>query len=364
MFIKRTVFTVITLALAIAICEVGVHGLYVLTRGKFAWQREEFRVGDFTQRVNDERYVTAKPNYRNTSYSGYKDGYKDDAAPWDIETDNHGFRIGANTVLEDGPNIVFIGDSVPFGYRVGGKETVPSKLQEIFWRQGDLRGVINAALPSYSLDQAVHRYKYELAGHYNIEVVILQIYDPVSQFVQLGRDWDVTKNWATYPQRKETFPFLRYSSLWHLLYYLRDTYNRRIDRLDGKDEIAIKTYIASINASLETLRAETEGRVKRVIILPTTLSPNTWASISEPHRVAITVLNNTMRDFSQKHAYMQFVDTNELFASDKDRTAFIDDCCHLSSEGAARVANLLAAKIPSFKAVKATSGTVLDRQRT
>ena len=343
-FIKRTVFALIALSLAIAICELSVHVLYVLIKGRPVWQREEFRVGDFTQRVNDERYVTAKPNYRNTSYKDYG------GTSWDIEIDSHGFRSGANAVLEDGPNVAFIGDSVLFGYRVDSKDTVPSILQDILRRQRDPRGVINAALPSYSLDQAVHRYKYELAGRYNIEVVILQIYDPASQFMLLGRDWDVTKNWVTFPERKGMgalmFPFLRYSSLWHLFYYLHDAYAFGTRRFEVNDEIAINKYVVSINASLESLRADTEGRVKEVIIMPTTLPPKTWAVIDGPHRVALTVLNQTLRDFSHKYAYMQFIDTNKIFASDVEGRGFIDECCHLSREGAARVAHLLAGNLP------------------
>jgi hypothetical protein len=338
---KRILFILVIISLAIAICEVSGHVMYLLIKDRYVWQREEFRVGGYTQPVSDERYVTAKPNYRNI-------GYKDNGEiPWDIEIDSHGFRVGANTVLEGGPNIVFIGDSVPFGYHVGSKDTLPSILQDLLRRQGDPRGVINAALPAYSLDQAIHRYKYELAGRYNIEVVILQIYDPASQFLVLGREWDVTKNWATFKARKEMFPFLRFSSLRLLFYYLYDAYAFGNEGFNVKDEIAISKYVGSINASLEGLRAETEGRVKKVIILPTTLPPKTWATIDEPHRVALTLLNRALRDFSGKQTYMQFVDTNELFASDKDRAAFIDDCCHLTREGATRVAEALVAHMPS-----------------
>ena len=343
---KRVIFIVTIAILGIAICEVGAQGVYVLTRGKFVWQREEFRVGDFTQRVNDERYFTAKPDYHNTSYTGIRDGFWDDAVPWDIEMDGHGFRIGANAVFENGPNVAFIGDSVPFGYRVSSHDTVPSIFQELIHQRGYPHGVINAALPAYSLDQAVHRYKYELAGRYDIEAMVLQIYDPASQFMQLGRDWDVTKNWVTFPHRPEPFPLFRYSSLWHAMHALREAYDRRTARLDGSDEVAIRHYVTSINASLEVLREATKGKVKRVIILPTTLPPKTWALISEPHRVALTVLNNTLREFVQRHDGMEFIDTNELFASDPDGRGFIDECCHLSHEGATQVAHLLAEHIP------------------
>jgi hypothetical protein len=308
-------------------------------KGKFVWQREEFRVRDFTQRVSDERYITTKPNYRNKSY-------EEGTAPWEVEIDSHGFRTGSNAVSEKGGNIAFIGDSVPFGYGVGGNDTVPSLLQDVLRQQRDPRGIINAALPSYSLDQAVHRYKYELAGRYHIEVVVLQIYDPASQFAQLGREWDVTKNWATAPVWERIVPILRYSSLWHIYYYyVPDVDVFKPDRLNVLDEAAIKKYVASINASLESLRIDTKDQAKKVLILPATLPPTTWLKISDPHRVALETLNQTLQDFSERHSDTEFIDTNALFASDQEGRGFIDECCHLSREGAARVASVLAAHL-------------------
>ena len=256
--------------------------MYELAKGKFVWQREEFFIRDYEQLVNDERYVTAKPNYRNANY-------QDGTAPWDIEIDSSGFRAGSNRVSKGGPNIVFIGDSVPFGYGIGSQDTVPSKLQDILVQRLDSRGVINAAFPSYSLDQAVHRYKYEIAGRYDIEVVILQNYYPASQFAMLGRDWDVSKNWVTYHEGKSTFSFLRYSALWHLFSYLYETYliEKEAEQVDIDDQNAMDKYVASINASMHVLKRETEGRVKRVLVLPATPPPKSWAILSKPHKVAV-----------------------------------------------------------------------------
>ena len=45
---KKAAFSLIAVFLAIIICELGVHRLYALIKGKFVWQREEFRVRDFT----------------------------------------------------------------------------------------------------------------------------------------------------------------------------------------------------------------------------------------------------------------------------------------------------------------------------
>lgn len=337
---KKVVFTLITIVVVLVTCEIMGHVIYVASRGRYVWQREEFRVGGYTQRVDDERYVTGKPYYRNTQY---KDNQE---APWDVELDSHGFRTVSKPAREDGPSIAFIGDSVPFGYHVNSQDSVPSLLQDILREQRDPRHVINAALPAYSLDQAVHRYKYELAGRYDIEVLILQIYDPASQFVILGREWDVTKNWTTFKDRKELFPALRFSALRTLFYFLYDALAFRTDRFDGNDEQAIRTYVASIRKSLQLLRADTEGHVKKLIILPTTLPPKTWAEISRPHKVALTVQNSTLQKFSEQHPGIEFIDTNEFFVSDTEGRGFIDECCHLSREGASREAHLLARHLP------------------
>jgi len=333
---KRMVFFLSLTCISVLVCEVGLHGLYLLTKGRFIWAREQFIVRDFTQRVNDERYITGKPRYRNASYT-------DGTAPWQIELDSHGFRMGLNTLSEEHANVVFIGDSVPFGYGVNNSDTVPSLLQERLQRAHYRRGVINAALPSYSLDQAVHRYKYELAGRYKIEAVILQIYDPATQFAQLGRGWDVTKNWTTSPVWERWLPVLQYSSLWHVTYhYMLPIVGYAPERLKPSDEMATKKYIDSINASLQMLINETRGEVKTIFILPATLPPKTWRQSSEPQRFALTMLNQTLQAFARKHSKTRFVDTNALFASDEDGRNFIDECCHLSHEGATRLAGVLA----------------------
>jgi hypothetical protein len=334
---KRAGFLIILVCIVCFACEVGLHTLYVVVKGRFVWEREEFRVRDFTQRVDDDRYITGKANYRNA-------GYTEGTSPWEVELDSHGFRAGFNMLAEQGQNIVFIGDSVPFGYGVDSSDTVPSLLQEILRRNHDPRGVVNAALPSYSLDQAVHRYKYELAGRYRVDVVILQVYDPASQFAQLGREWDVSKNWTTTPVWERFLPILRYSAVWHgTYYYLLPLIDYTQEHLRPSDDAAMQRYVNSINASLDVLAAEAE--VRQIFLLPATLPPKTWRTISEPLRVALIVLNQTLRTFSGKHPNMTFLDTNALFSADEEGRGFIDDCCHLSRDGAVRVATVVAGRL-------------------
>ena len=47
-------------------------------------------------------------------------------------------------------------------------------------------GVVNAALPSYALAQAVARYAHEIHGRMVVDTVYLQIYDPASQLALRG----------------------------------------------------------------------------------------------------------------------------------------------------------------------------------
>jgi len=46
--------------------------------------------------------------------------------------------------------------------------------------------IINAAVPSYSLNQAVYRYIYEIQNIFPVSVIVLQAYDPAGNFL-LGR---------------------------------------------------------------------------------------------------------------------------------------------------------------------------------
>ena len=101
------------------------------------------------------------------NYGGFKN--------WGIVTDKYGFRKG-NNKLSKRNNIVLIGDSVLFGWGVNSENSVPRKLHDITINNEIDIGIINAAVPSYSLDQSLHRYIHEI---YNKKIphdlIILQI---------------------------------------------------------------------------------------------------------------------------------------------------------------------------------------------
>src|SRR5262249_52985582 len=137
----------------------------------------------------------AIPNYTNPSYYG-----------WSVSFDAFGFRRGQQTASSSGqPTIVFIGDSVPFGWGVSDKGSLPSQFFERLQEHSISLGVVNAALPSYALAQAVARYEREIYGRMVVDTVYLQIYDPASQLAARGSRWQPSDNWMNYPYVSQSF---------------------------------------------------------------------------------------------------------------------------------------------------------------
>src|SRR5258708_3631051 len=100
-----------------------MHLYALLLEGKPAWDLipEQFNVRGFTKRVSDPRCVTMIP-------SGT---WQSPTENWELTTDKYGFRSGSRVVGTNKRNIVFIGDSVPFGWGVSTKDSVPSQLDDL-----------------------------------------------------------------------------------------------------------------------------------------------------------------------------------------------------------------------------------------
>jgi hypothetical protein len=170
--------------------EATAQFLYRIRYGQFVWRTENFRVRDFHRVVSDARHVTTLPNFSDPNYFGVGRS---------LSIDAYGFRSGAQSTNPDCPSIIFIGDSVPFGWFVSDRRSMPSKLFEYLGKANDARCVINAAIPSYSLFQAVARFEREILGKFKSDSVYLQIYDPVFGFVHFGAQWRPEVDWFTEP---------------------------------------------------------------------------------------------------------------------------------------------------------------------
>ncbi|MGH7818975.1 MAG: SGNH/GDSL hydrolase family protein, partial [Candidatus Binatia bacterium] len=73
--------------------------------------------------------------------------------PWTaVRTDDHRHRVSRAVTTPSAARIVFVGDSVTFGFGVDAEHTYPERFGERIGRAGD---VVNAAVPGYNLEQVL-----------------------------------------------------------------------------------------------------------------------------------------------------------------------------------------------------------------
>ena len=278
---------------------------------------ETFQVRSFTRLVPDARHVTAIPDSTYPDYGG-----------WGISTDAYGFRRGAQRTEPDCPNVVFIGDSVPFGYGGPDGASMPSKLFERLQKANDSRCVINAAIPSYSLFQAVARFEHEIAGKFNVSVVYLQFFDPATQFSRFGAEWRPEIDWTTESVlvKKKWQPIASVE-------LIRDKL-LRLDLISPIDERSLGRYRLEIRRELERLHdLAVQAGVKQLIVAPITVPSSSYRRWPPALRSAIDAANNELGQFAGKHEDTKFLDTIGLMKSYPEDDVFVDKCCHLTERG-------------------------------
>ena len=340
------------LIVAIGLTELLAHLVYRGWRGEFIWEGEAsgyakaqdvFSVRDFIYEVDDERYFTHKKNYAYSKSKSDADGV------WSLTTDEHGFRAGTHKYGSQQQNIVFLGDSVPFGWGVGDDETVPSKFYRFLEQVEDepSYGVVNGAIPSYSLYQAIKRYDYEIRHTLPVKYIVLQTYDPVNQFEKFGRQWHKNLNW--YTQRwaaVSTPPLLKYSALYWLL-----TESRRFvsnPELDPNDRIAFDNFQAENIASLDELHALLRADEVGLILLPVTVPEAAKQKKSAARQAAIAAHNETLKDYAAAHPDVYFFDVEAYLYQYGADDVFIDSCCHLSEVGATLQAEFILTELAAI----------------
>lgn len=322
-FVNRLSKIIIIIILNIAILE-GLS--FVLVQIRYGGV-EVFNVRGFTELVEDERLVTLKANAKVEEYWG------------SIETNDLRLRVPPSVTTEelsDQDNFLFIGDSVPFGWGGEAKNSLPYILNE----KVKSLAVLNGAIPSYSLQQAVSRFKHEFSNLENVQYVYLQIYDPVSQYAILGANWRESDNWTNFQNRKNDLCSLikvaKYSNFIFLV-------NKLYKTLLGSDcgytpsthdsDVRLKKHIFS---QIRMLRSLTSDETK-VIVAPVTPSPSGLNSLPEQYHEAYFKVNEALKDASKAFGLI-FLDTNDILDS---QDYFVDQCCHLSRTGAEKVANEL-----------------------
>jgi hypothetical protein len=303
--------------------------LFVARYGNFPWAVERFNVRAFTQLVYDARHVTTIPNFTDPNYGGFG-----------ISIDAWGFRRGTHTTDTNCPNVVFIGDSVPFGWGVPDTATMPSKVFDRMHVSGTRRCVVNAAIPSYSLFQAVARLEFEVLNKIKVDVVYLQVYDPVWQFVTFGQRWKPELDWTTAPLLFDTrieLPLSRYSASVAILQRAMDRWWNRINDIEifpPVDDKSLMPFRLAIREELDHLHnLIVRGGVKQLIVAPLTIPPNSYRSLRPGPRLVIDALNDELHQFATANHDTNFADTIEWLKKMAESELFIDACCHLTERG-------------------------------
>jgi hypothetical protein len=293
--------------------------LFAAAYGRFVWAKR-FYFGEFTQIVNDDRQVTMIPNFTNPFYAGFG-----------ISTDEWGFRRGTHKTNPGCPTIVFIGDSVPFGWGVPDTETLPSKVFDRMQRKGDNRCVINAAIPGFTLFQTIARFEQEIVGKFNAEVVYLQVYDPVSSVVLYGSRWEQHLDWITpIPIHYSASVAIAERALQKMGW---EPTSSETERFVTSDIETLNRFRQSVRASLNHLDSLVKQQgIKQLIIAPLTVPHGAYSGLSEGRRTVIEAFNGELHSFAED-SNISFVDTIALLRHFLDVDVFHDDCCHLNKLG-------------------------------
>jgi hypothetical protein len=331
--IKTAVFYLVLAAVPLAALELGAH--LVLKYSALGTRSEEsFSIRSFTVAVGDRRAVTMRPGLDITVKEGGK--------PWSLKTGSAATRIPPEGMRQQTNRKVFLflGDSVPFGWGVDGDQSLPN----IFSRRNPEYQVVNAAIPSYSLAQAVARFSVEFRS-LKPSLAYLQIYDPASQYAQYGANWDEEDNWTNYPQKAS-----RLCRLWparlsaHLDFFrLTDSlYYRIACTTENRANTIFRDFTAASDARFgahirsqiaELVHALPEG--SKLVVAPITPPPESVRNeLNARYRHAIEAANSELQQ-SALDLGQTFLDTRAVVTDGND---FIDKCCHLSPQGAEKVA--------------------------
>ena len=299
---------------------------------------ELFQVRNFTVKTNDQRFFTLK---KNLSLNILDQVTK---KRWTLFSSNERLRISkfdekvTNYLNKDNNEIkfLFIGDSVPFGYGVDAKDSLPY----IFQKYNKNLSIINGSIPSYSLDQSAERLSIEFNNLNNLKFIYLQIYDPVSQYAFLGTKWNENDNWSNFPSQVLRTLNLKKISL--PLYgepFFYNFFKKKLFRIKQKkvkenqyDINSDQKYENHINLVLNKIYNLIDEKKIHLIISSTNIPKYSISAKSKSHLRALKILNSNLESFASKNKYVHFFDISKKLNLD-DKKMFIDNCCHLSNLG-------------------------------
>jgi len=321
-----------------------------------------FNVHGITERTYDERFITLK---KNLNFKKLGPDYEVHGHPdWSIITSNYRTRISEKEInlnkFEDEsiPKILFLGDSLPFGWGIDAEFTIPY----LFGEKNINYFSINGGVPSYTLSQTAERFKKEFKEIKNIKYVYIQVYN-VTQYGSLGTLWKETDNW--FNQRAINIPLRSNKWLENSLKIKIPFYGRpqlfilseKLLLLSRNKELhfnypSIKSdekYVLHIESKLrEILEQVNSINAKLIIATPANINYNNEHDneIAYYHHRALKMFIETLKKFAKDNDTYYF-DVMKLLTTGESIDKNFIDTIHLSKIGSDKIASALSKLLDS-----------------
>lgn len=336
--------TAASIAVSLLLLEVGLHVYFRVSEGYWLFLgQENFKV-PFAMLVPDARVYSLRPNstYDTATIGGL------------------GFRNSPDAPVQR-EVICVLGDSVPFGAGAADNESVPFHLQQIASQNGWPVGVLNAAVPSYTWNQAFLRWKIDVSPRYHCKLFVVSAANDASLMLFYKERWRPTTTWA------EQNLNMRPVRSWATAYFFGLALEQGWRQMPSKDYL--QTDLVAFDQNLRAIVAEM-ARIAPVIVLPITACYYTDRPLSDPSNGAacdnykgyrenaenwadaVAGINEKIRGVADQRVI--FVDTAKLL--DRDRAGFFVDGMHFSDKGARVIASYLAQVIENEHLMRPQGG--------
>ena len=274
---------------------------------------------------------------------------------FEIYTDSNRLRVKVknfdNQLDSDNPKVIFLGDSVPFGWGVDYDQSIAGYFDEI----NDDFQVINASVPSYTPKQSITKFTNEFSEVENLKYIYISNFNPLDLYLIFGKKWDDNLNWTNYIHyfSKDLFFFkYRRIPIWGEINFfkiLRKIYVTKIfqfskkkeyERTEISDKSFINYYTNQLNR-LEELNLENTKIFFTPILTPLNLKnkDEIFNKIEKEKLNLINKINLNLQKLDSEN--LIFLDLVSLMKDYKIDEVFIDDCCHLSPFGAKKIADYI-----------------------
>ncbi len=335
-FLRFTLFLFITIVL------IEITSAILLKIDFFEKRNHTFLTKEYTEIINDNELNLKKNFFTNKN--------KD----WEVFTDKNRLRVEEENFNHDlfsnNEKIVFIGDSVPFGFGVNYKDSIPGSFSEY-----NLNLIsINAAVPSYTFKQSVDKYIKEFKSIKKIKYIYLSNFNPLDLYLMFGAKWNEDINWSNHVSYlSEDLFFFKYKKipLWgdinffsilrkiYIVYFFKSK-NYFDNSRNYETDLKFSNYI---NNQLNRLYKNIDLNTK--LILSPTISPLYFVEEDDLNKVdkerlkVLNLINYEIKNFKKKNVI--YLDLHKVFHSFESKDLFIDNCCHLTPFASSKIAEKL-----------------------